>query len=163
MNIEKLKRHRFHILVIIIFVILTITALYFSGVFKKNCSDQACFDNALRTCSGASYSLVSDGNVYLYKSYLGFGDTCKLKVKMVKAVTGADIQYNKMEGKSMTCRLPREKLARENFSDMDDFAEFCAGPLKEAMYEIMIQKMYSLVIANLGEISLEAKKAVTGN
>lgn len=141
-----------------------VITLHYSNLLKKNCeSDAACFDKALSKCSGASFTLYTQGNVYLYESFPSFGDTCKVIVTMEKAVEGTDILLRtSLEGKSMTCEFPRSKIKSEKLSEMEDFADFCSGPLKEAMYEMIVQRMYALVIANLGEISLEARKAVTG-
>lgn len=139
-------------------------SLHFSNLLKKNCeSDSACFDSALSKCSGATYTLFSEGNVYLYESFGSFGEMCKVEVTMMKAIEGTDLlMRTNLEGKSMICKLPRSRMQNEKLSEMDDFADFCSGPLKEAMYEIIVQRMYALVIANLGEISLEARKAVSG-
>lgn len=82
---------------------------------------------------------------------------------MAKATPGSELALRaSLEGKSMTCTIQRSRLQEQSFSDMDDLAEFCTGPLKEAMYEMIVQRMYALVISNLGNISLEARKVAAG-
>ena len=153
-----------NLILIFVFIGIIFISLYFSGLLKTRCGkDSGCFDEALAKCTSASYTLYSSGNVYLYESTSSFGETCKVKVKMVKAIEGSDLELRtNLEGKTMVCKFPRSRLQKEKLSEMDDFADFCSGPLKEAMYEIVVEKMYALVIANLGEISLEARKAVAG-
>ena len=118
----------------------------------------------MKHCSGAILTSVSSGNVYIYESYnKPFTEECKLKITMAKATPGAELTLRtSLEGKNMNCIIPRSRLQQQSFSEMDDLAEFCTGPLKEAMYEMIVQRMYSLVIANLGNISLEARKAAAG-
>lgn len=146
------------------FLIIIISSLYFSNILKKNCKeDKACFDNALKRCSGAVLTSVSNGNIYIYESYSSFREDCKLKITMAKAAPGSELALRaSLEGKSMTCTIKRSRLQEQSFSDMDDLAEFCTGPLKEAMYEMIVQRMYALVISNLGNISLEARKVAAG-
>lgn len=145
-------------------ILIIFISLFFSGILKKNCKqDKACFDSALARCSGAVYTSFTSGNIYVYESYPSFSDTCKFKVKVAKAAPGAELNLKvSLEGKSMICEVPRSELKETSFSEMDNLAEFCTGSLKEAMYELIVQRMYSLVIANLGNISTEARKAVAG-
>ncbi len=160
----KDKQHRTNLILIFLFLIIVILSLYFSNILKKNCGeDKACFNDALKRCSGAVLTSVSGGNIYIYESYSSFTDECNLKITMAKATPGSELNLRaSLEGKSMKCIIQRSRLQEQTFSDMDDLAEMCTGQLKEAMYEMIVQRMYSLVIANLGNISLEARKAAAG-
>jgi hypothetical protein len=158
------RSHKTNLVLIFGVIAVIFISIYLSGLLNTKCGrDAACFDKALSKCTSASYTLHASGNVYLYESSSSLGETCKVKVTMIKSVEGSDLQLKeKLEGKEMTCYFPRDRLKKEGLTDMDDFADFCTGPLKEGMLEIVVGKMYGLVVANLGEISLEARKAVTG-
>lgn len=160
----KSKDSRKNLILILILLVIISLSLFFSGILKKNCGqDKSCFDDALKRCSGAVHTSFTGGNIYVYESYPSFSDTCKIKIKVAKTVAGTELNLRySLEGKSMTCQVPRSQLQNQSFSDIDNLSEFCTGPLKEAMYELIVQRMYSLVIANLGNISLEARKAVAG-
>ncbi len=164
MNLLKNKDSAKNLVLILILLVIISVSLFFAGILKKNCEqDKECFDSSLKRCSGAVYTSFTNGNIYVYESYPSFSDNCKFKVKVAKATPGAELNLRySLEGKSMTCILPRSELQEKSFSENDNLAEFCTGPLKEAMYELIVQRMYSLVIANLGNISMEARKAVAG-
>ena len=40
---------------------------------------------------------------------------------------------------------------------MNNIIQYCTGPLKESLYELIVKRMYELIIVNLGEIAEEAK------
>ena len=46
-------------------------------------------------------------------------------------------------------------LQIKNISQINDISDYCTGPLKEAALEIVLEKVYSIVVANIGQITLE--------
>ena len=57
----------------------------------------------------------------------------------------------------MTCKIPKKQLPNTNLIEMNNIMEYCSGPLKESLYELIIKRMYELVIINLAEIAEQAE------
>ena len=55
--------------------------------------------------------------------------------------------------------MPMRKLEMRKLEilEMNNIMQYCTGPLKESLYELIIKRMYELIIVNLGEIAEEAK------
>ena len=71
-----------------------------------------------------------------------------------------------LENKGMICNVPLEIIQLKPISDLEDLSDYCTGPLKEAAIEVTLEKLYSIVVANLGEIGKEYQnvlKAATTN
>lgn len=141
--------------------LIVFVAGYYSGYFKKNCGqDSECFSEHLKNCRSAEYIGTSHNNVYLYEAYPGVSNDCKLKITLQRVVVGAAPEFKNLEGKSMRCRLPKEQLETVKIDEMQDLIKNCSGELKEGLYEIIIQRMYSLVISQMSSIITEAEKAL---
>ena len=52
----------------------------------------------------------------------------------------------------MKCLVPKNELSNVNFNEVENLLGYCTGSLKEGIYEILIKKMYGIIISNLGEI-----------
>ena len=55
----------------------------------------------------------------------------------------------------MVCKFDVGQLREEDVTEIKDILGYCSGPLKESMYEIMIQKLYNVVAQNMGGIISE--------
>lgn len=131
-------------------LIAIVAVLYYYG-YGKACQTEECFLDALTYCQKASYTTDKEGNIWTYKikNVLGFyKDTCIVEVKNVKV---ASPTAKKIEGKSMICRIPKSYAG--TFLEIHQKLEFCSGPLKEALQEILIDKLYKYIIQNLGNFS----------
>ena len=62
------------------------------------------------------------------------------------------------EGKSMECKIPIDKIKEIHINKMENVINYCTGPLKESIYELIIKKLYGLVVQNIGEILKEVDK-----
>lgn len=69
-------------------------------------------------------------------------------------------QITLFEGKSMMCKLPMSKIESSPSTEIKDLINHCSGPLKESIYEYMIQKLYGLIINNLGDVVEELERTV---
>ena len=61
----------------------------------------------------------------------------------------------------MSCKIPKTLLAETNLDDLDNILQYCTGELKEGILELIIQKMYTLIIDNLDEIVQQSKEFLT--
>lgn len=137
-------------LVIIAFLIFLI---YFSGIIKSSCPDEECFEKAFQACKPIKYVKSSNNNVYEHQISRSLFTTCNMKITMKKSAPGTDLDVKKsIEGKSMNCKVPKYLIRATKPGEFENLVDYCTGPLKEGMYEIMIKKAYGLIVANMGEI-----------
>ena len=133
--------------VIIVIIAAIIFILVFFYLNPKPCNDNACFMQSLAKCNRISF-LKEDSRASWY--YLIEGkydkDSCKVKVKLLKMNQGT-IDIEDLQGAEMACivnrmdaRPPEENMAQ------------CQGLLKEKLQEIIIQRMHSYLLKNLGEV-----------
>ncbi len=147
-------------IIFLLLLLILIGGAYYLGYFKKDCrQSRTCFDEAFKRCQPAKIIRVVDNNYYYFAIDGARGDSCKVKVKLTKMGVGTSQELiQAMEGKEMTCYIPVTTVKDVSFDTMPDILNYCSGPLKEAIYEQIIQKMYSLIIKNLGPIVSEVKE-----
>lgn len=145
------------VLVIIVFL------AFFFGIVKKTCNGDECFNEALRECSMARYLKLQNYNYYQYSIEGGRGDDCLLDVKLVKMAAGTPPDKIALfEGKDMSCRVPRSELINIETATVEGMLNYCSGPLKEAMYQLIIEKLYTLIVSNMGDIIGEIEDVLAG-
>ena len=145
-----------------ILVIITFFAYYF-GFLKKTCTTPECFEESLQKCTPAKYLKLQNLNYYKYSIMGRRGDGCKVDIQLMKMAEGTALDKKTLfEGKAMTCRVPMDKLEAVSSDNIEGILNYCTGPLKEAMYELIIQKLYTIVIANLGDVIGEIQSTIKG-
>lgn len=146
-------------LIIVLVICLLVLSLFYTGVIKKKCGrDKDCFNKALKSCSAATYLSIRNNNAYIHSIKGKSGDKCILVIKMEHMAAGTDLELIELlEGKSMVCRIPKDTLDVEDLEDIEDLVHYCTGPLKEGMYELIIEKLYGLIIQNMGDVINEMK------
>ena len=139
-------------LISIVLIFIVLSFLIYRFFFKiEKCSDEVCFSNALISCSRAQ--LINDDSESTW-SYTILGKRsgkCQVEVKLLQIKRGK-LDIEEAEGKTMTCSLPIRTitLPGENL-------ELCSGELKESLQDLVIKKMHSYILENLGEINEELK------
>ena len=135
---------------------------YYSGYLREDCEqDKACFDEKLKDCSSVQVVTVKNNNAYLYWVGNSLGNTCEVNIKLLRVEAGAAPEFRELlEGKEMSCKIPKEKLSTIKIDEFDNLMQYCHGELKEGLYELIIQRMYELVVSQLGDIITEAEKVL---
>lgn len=131
------------ILIIVLITIIAITMFY----FPKSCETLQCFTNSLENCERASLVRVDSSAAWYYEIIKKDSDeSCKVKVTLLKMKEGkTDIET--LEGLEMICIVKKgETLFPEENIDT------CSGLLKEQLQGIIIEKMHSYIIKNIGDI-----------
>jgi len=146
-NVEILK----FIIVLLVFLSILIIIYYFF-LYTKTCQDQECFTESLVRCKRARWTNDAEEATWLYTINGKSGKNCGIEVKLLVIKKGK-IDIGKTEGKSMTCYLPLS-IASSPEQDLGK----CTGPLKEDLQDLIINRMHSYVLENLGEISEELIK-----
>ena len=141
-------------LIIIVAIILIILGALF--IYKKGCDDEECFNEALAKCSPAKLYSYRNNNLYLYKISRSLGD-CKLYIKVEKMAIGSEPSLVRLlEGNSMKCRIPDDVTI--TLDEMENLLDYCHGSLKEGLYQIMLERLYALVVRDMSGIIDKAQE-----
>ncbi|MEK6903544.1 MAG: hypothetical protein AABW64_02775 [Nanoarchaeota archaeon] len=135
---------------------------YYTGYLREDCEqDKVCFDENAKECRPAELTLVKNNNVYSYWIGNSLGKTCEVHIKLLRVEAGAAPEFRALlEGKEMTCKIPKENLAATNVDEMERLMGYCHGELKEGLYELIIQRLYEGVVGQLSGILREAEKTL---
>jgi len=148
---------------IISIMIIILFFAYFFGIVKKTCADESCFNDALQKCSMAKYLSLQNYNYYRYTIEGSKGGYCEVRIELVKMALGTpQDKLALFEGKGMTCRVPKAEITKMQGGNVEGILKYCSGPLKEAMYQTIIEKLYTLIISNMGEILGEMEDVLGG-
>jgi hypothetical protein len=145
---KKKKRFNLSYLYPLFFLILFVI-LAFLLFYEKDCkSSKECFDNSFKNCDKAKVTLEEEKNIFEYRIIGSKSDNCIVKATILQVDPNARKEViDKFEGKSMTCTLPKSQTF-----ETGNLLQYCTGPLKEAIYELIIQKLYNILAENLGDI-----------
>ena len=147
----------------IFLLVAVIFILFYAGVFKKSCTDDQCFNDYVRQCRPVDFFNQKNNNLYVYSVSRSFGETCSIKITLEKVAPGSDADVKELlEGKSMNCLFPRNILETSDLNEISNVLNFCHGTLKEGIYELIIQRMYTHIIGNLNEIKEQTDDLLEG-
>ena len=133
-------------------IILFIATIYFTLFFYYSCNDLECFQGHQKKCVKTKFIRNTEDTIWEYTIKGEQDGKCMINVKILTIRIGtADKQI--LEGKDMNCFLPLKSTAfpEENL-------EKCHGVLKEEMQNLIIQKLHSYIVENVGEIGEELGK-----
>lgn len=149
------SRKVFFIIFGLIFIsILIFLLFYFIG---ENCGNDAdCFDENVASCDRSKVKLVRDNAVYSYNikgSALRNFNYCVMDVKLEEYLANDFEAISLVEGKSMKCHIPKNNF--NTLNGTTNLIKYCTGPLKEASYELTINRLYGIVVKNLGRAVID--------
>ncbi|MBI4448318.1 hypothetical protein HY643_05030 [Candidatus Woesearchaeota archaeon] len=151
------------VVVVVIILAVAFFIVYYFDLLKTNCMDEGCFNDAVRGCNQAKFLVVRNFNYYRYDIEGSKGDSCEINVAIKKMAIGSSVeQIRRFEGKSMVCLIPESKLSDAKLENLEGLLNYCSGPLKEAIYELIIEKLYTLVVSNMGQVVGEMGELVKG-
>ncbi len=143
-------------------VIILAVSFYYYFFIGKTCKDESCFDSAARACRPATYLKENNGNVFKYEIIYSLGSNCRLDISVVEIGKNTPKDIARLfEGKKMECRVPKQSFSSE-FLKLNSALDYCHGQLKEAMYELMLQRLYDLAAKQMGDVVLEIQDTLQG-
>jgi len=143
------------ITIVIIILIIGLGIFFF---YKKTCKTEECFNNALAKCKPATYYGYRNNNLYYYKISRSFRD-CNLDVRIDRMAIGTEHNLIRLlEDTDMSCRIP--KAVRINLDNMENLLNFCHGDLKEGLLQVMVERLYSLIVRDISGIVKKAEEAL---
>lgn len=155
---NSLRNKNIKIIIVIALILLISIIIYIPKDCKNN---EDCFIKKAESCSKAKVLTYKEGNLYSYQIKSSQKDFCLVNIKLVRMKANTDVDLvNLMEDKGMICRIPKEQFKQFPLQEIKEINEFCSGPLKEAYLQLTIERLYSLVISNIGGITQELGKLV---
>lgn len=135
---------------LIAFVLLIAIVWFGWSVFfnYENCKDNACFDSNLKDCSKARF-IGGDDMIFEYVIKGERGGECEVVVTLLQGELN-NAESVRLENKAMTCFLPLGVVVAPE-SDIS----VCHGALKEGLQELIIKKLHTYLVKNLGRLNLE--------
>lgn len=138
---------------ILVFLIVLVV-IYWSLLYTRTCENQECFNTYLLECKKAEWINDAEEATWLY-TIKGISEkTCEVEVKLLVIKSGK-MDMKEAEGKMMNCKIPEGVVTNPSQN-----LEYCSGLLKEEFQELIIKRMHSYILENLGEISEELTKPI---
>lgn len=154
------KRDWINILIIAAIVFLIVGGIIFYFNYTRDCGgDEACFNEYFAKCDRSTVETINEGGLYSYTvkgTDLRDWSKCVIVAKMEDVLSDNSEEIELLEGKSMTCKIPKNQY--KSIREVPQLVKYCSGPLKEGSYELIIRRMYGLVLKNMGSLIGEANK-----
>ena len=135
-------------IIFIVAILLLLASIYIKFFYIKECAQENtnCFNVALARCDKATFSNYGADSAWYYKIEGKKGDNCIVFVENINFKTS--IEALKLKDKGMRCTLPLGVITVPE-SNID----LCHGLLKEALQDLIIEKMHLYIVQNLGNIT----------
>ncbi len=140
-----MKKENLNLLLILAVLIAFIAVLYFT-LSPVRCESFACFQDKMGSCSQATYINEEPEASFLYNIKRKYRDKCEIEVTLLQAKEG-ELKLRGLEKHSMLCTYPLGVIA---YPDKD--LSLCHGRLKEDLQGIIIEKLHTYIVNNLGSI-----------
>ncbi|MBI5804156.1 hypothetical protein HY450_02840 [Candidatus Pacearchaeota archaeon] len=148
----KNKKVIIFILIGVIFIALSIR---FSFFHSEKCESFECFQDEMRKCSKATYVADESEATWKYEILGKKNNGCAIEVTLLQPKTG-EVEIENLKGYGMECIYP-EGFATYPERDL----ERCSGKLKEELQTMIIKKLHTYIVQNLGEIDENLNLVVT--
>jgi len=136
-------------LLLILVIAFASAALYSTYGIPKECADLECFKEKMISCKKAIYINEDVAASWRYTIEKETNNKCVIEVELLQAKEG-ELGVEKLAGYGMTC-----EYAEGIFTYPEKNLEKCHGRLKEELQTLMIKKLHTHIIENIGEISKE--------
>ncbi|MBU0906813.1 MAG: hypothetical protein KKD18_05950 [Nanoarchaeota archaeon] len=127
----------------LIFIALAVYTTFFQA---PRCQSFECFGEYMRQCKPVQYMNDGEEATWRYKVLGMKGGACVVEVTLLQPKAG-ELGIEKLSGYSMECGYPKGIVT---YPERD--LGSCSGKLKEEMQEIIIKKLHTYIIDNIGEI-----------
>lgn len=141
-------------------VLLLILFLIFLILPGGECENGQCWNEKLMNCKKGSYVQEADDASWehtIHPSFdcmIGKCSKCNVNVRLL-AVKQGTVDFEKIQGLEMECLL-----AFGFTGNPQDNLENCHGLLKEELQNMIIKKMHSYILTNVGKVGEELNKAI---
>ncbi|MBT4055858.1 hypothetical protein HOE67_01985 [Candidatus Peregrinibacteria bacterium] len=144
------NRKKFIILIIVAALIAYLAWLIFFSY--DSCETWECFNDHLVSCDLATF-LGGDDAIFEYTILGTSRNLCTVNVKLLQGELSSQ-DSRKLENQEMVCNLPKGVIMIPE-SDIGN----CHGLLKEGLQDLVIEKLHTYLVQNVGTINLEILNA----
>lgn len=144
------------------FVALVVLAVLLWGVWAAffsypTCETWDCFNNKLEECNKVKFIGESGSMIFEYTVKGASDGECEVVVQLLKGELNNQ-DSEKLEMHKMTCYLPQGvvMIPESNIGK-------CTGLLKEGLQDLVIKKLHTYLVQNLGKLNLEMVDLPTVN
>ena len=146
---------------LIVFAVIAVVfiglAIHTTFIHAPRCQTFECYEEHMRLCKESQYLNDGDEATWRYR-ILGMKEgACVVEVTLLQPKAG-ELGIDKLSGYSMECGFPKGIVAYPE-KDLGS----CHGRLKEEMQEIIIKRLHTYIIDNIGEIDETLQLLVEGN
>ena len=136
------------------FVALVVVAVLVWGIWAvffgyPTCDNRDCFNDKLKDCDKVVFIGESDDMIFEYIIKGTSGGECEVSVQLLQGELNNQDSL-KLEMNKMTCYLP-EGVVMIPESNIGK----CTGLLKEGLQDLVIKKLHTYLVQNLGKLNLE--------
>ncbi|MFH0831508.1 MAG: hypothetical protein V1886_01415 [archaeon] len=145
------KRNKNAVILAAILIFLLI-AVYLNFFYSRKCADESCFNSALSQCKKARFLNIQADSSWLYSIKGQKAGNCIVDVKNIDVkIAEAEL----LKGKSMICSLPKGVVVSPE-SELGN----CHGLLKESLQDIILERLHTYIVQNIGQIASELEKPI---
>ncbi|MBI2452286.1 hypothetical protein HYV50_04400 [Candidatus Pacearchaeota archaeon] len=131
------------VILALIFIALAIWSSFF---YRETCETFECFQEAMKKCSSVNYINEETEATWKYEILGEDGRECRVEVILLQPKVG-ELEIERLTGLGMECTFPKG-IAIYPEKNLDR----CHGRLKEELQTILIKKMHTYIVENLGKI-----------
>jgi hypothetical protein len=139
----------FVVLVILAFAVYIVWFMFFS---YKECDSWDCFNSRLEDCKRTTF-IGGTNMIFEYTVSGEKGDACMVGIELLQGEISNKDSIG-LEGQKMECALPTGVIMVPESDILK-----CHGILKEGLQDLVITKLHTYIIQNLGRINLEVMDA----
>jgi len=129
-----------------LFFVFFAAAIYSTFVQAERCDSFECFQEKMRECDKVRYLNDAEDATWRYEIREGSLDDCRVEVTLLQP-KGGELGLERLAGLNMGCTYPKG-VATYPEKNLDR----CHGILKEELQALVIEKLHTYIIDNLGEI-----------
>jgi len=147
----RFQRTLFLTMAIVVVVILLVVSISYVMFFKQRlCTDIGCFQKASADCVRFEYTNEDSVATWKYEILGKEGDNCRIRVTLLSAKQG-ELGINSLINENMIC------YTQGTISYPEKDLNSCHGILKEDLLNIIITKLHTYVINNVGKLDESLK------
>jgi len=144
---DKIKKRDW--LIILLLLILLFASIFIGFFYKQECKTRDCFIKAMFECKKASFVSAQQNITWQYIIKGSVDSDCLINVKSLDVNLDSETS-KKLEDKEMDCYIPK-KIAGSFMPEAK--IEYCHGMLKEALQDLIIEKMHIYIMQNIGQFN----------
>ncbi len=154
MKLKRLFGNKWTIIIVLVLILVLVAVALYLNFSRVECSDYGCFSQKMSKCSKSSFLNNAPEATWRY-NIKGISDNkCEITVKLMQAKEGT-LGIDKLTGLEMSCFYA---LGEATYPEKD--LDKCHGRLKEELQGIVIKKLHSYLIENLGKVDEALNSAV---